>query len=132
MIVVVFGNIAAWLVEKFIPWSFEFLSVSYLFSEVLLFTIYWMMQDISPAKPVDIATMSIEDTITKCLSVITSGEILSSREREILELVRLHKKRKEIADELCLSENTIKTYTRTLYGKLGVSSRDELYALLVK
>jgi DNA-binding CsgD family transcriptional regulator len=31
-----------------------------------------------------------------------------------------------------LSENTIKTYTRTLYGKVGVSSREELYALLIK
>jgi DNA-binding CsgD family transcriptional regulator len=49
-----------------------------------------------------------------------------------LELVLANKKRKEIADALCLSENTIKTYTRTLYGKLGVGSREELYALLVK
>jgi two-component system response regulator DevR len=47
-------------------------------------------------------------------------------------LVLQNKKRKEIADELCLSENTIKTYTRTLYGKVGVSSREELYALLIK
>ena len=42
------------------------------------------------------------------------------------------KKRREIAEALCLSENTIKTYTRTLYGKLGVRSREELYALLDK
>jgi two-component system response regulator DevR len=68
----------------------------------------------------------------KILSFLTPGEILATREREILELILENKKRKEIADELCLSENTIKTYTRTLYGKLGVSSREELYALLVK
>ena len=52
--------------------------------------------------------------------------------REILELILKNKRRKEIANELCLSENTIKTYTRTLYSKLGVSSREELYALLIK
>jgi DNA-binding CsgD family transcriptional regulator len=82
--------------------------------------------------PVDIATMSIEEKILKVLSFLNEGEMLASREREILELVLQNKRRKDIAEELNLSENTIKTYTRTLYGKLGVSSRDELYSLLIK
>jgi DNA-binding CsgD family transcriptional regulator len=142
---IVFGNIAVWFVEKFIPWDFEFLSVSYLFSEIVLLGLYWMMQDyvradlipqpateVARPAPVDIATMPMEEKILKVLTFLTPGEILATREREILELVLQNKKRKEIADELCLSENTIKTYTRTLYGKLGVSSREELYALLVK
>ena len=142
---IVFGNIAVWLVEKFIPWNFEFLSVSYLFSEIILFGLYWMMQDYvrsdlipqpvqeapRPA-PIDIATMPIEEKILKVLSFLKPGEMLAEREREVLELVLQNKKRKEIAEELCLSENTIKTYTRTLYGKVGVSSREELYALLIK
>ena len=142
---IVLGNIAVWLVEKFIPWDFEFLSVSYLFSEIILLGLYWMMQDYvrvdllpQPTQesarptPVDIATMPMEEKILKVLTFLTPGEILATREREILELVLRNKKRKEIAEELCLSENTIKTYTRTLYGKLGVSSREELYALLIK
>lgn len=33
---------------------------------------------------------------------------------------------KQIAGELCLSINTIKTHTRRIYSKLGVSSKDEL------
>ena len=142
---IVFGNIAVWFVEKFIPWDFEFLSVSYLFSEIVLLGLYWMMQDYvrvdmvpQPAQetlrtaPVDIATMPMEEKILKILSFLKPGEILATREREILEMILMNKRRKEIADELCLSENTIKTYTRTLYGKLGVSSREEIYALLVK
>ena len=142
---IVFGNIAVWLVEKFIPWNFEFLSVSYLFSELILLGLYWMMQDYvrsdlisqpvvgapRPA-PIDITTMPMEEKILKVLSFLKPGEILAQREREVLELVLQNKKRKEIADELCLSENTIKTYTRTLYGKVGVNSREELYALLIK
>ena len=142
---IVFGNIAVWLVEKFIPWNFEFLSVSYLFSEIILLGLYWMMQDYvrsdlipqpvqeapRPA-PVDIATMPMEEKIGRVLSCLEPGEMLATREREILELVLQNKKRKEIAEEMCLSENTIKTYTRTLYGKVGVSSREELYALLIK
>ena len=31
---------------------------------------------------------------------------------------------REIGDELFLSMNTVKTHTRNLYGKLGVSSRE--------
>ena len=142
---IVFGNIAVWLVEKFIPWNFEFLSVSYLFSELILLGLYWMMQDYVRSDlipqpvvgaprptPIDITTMSMEEKILKVLSFLKPGEMLAEREREVLELVLQNKKRKEIADELCLSENTIKTYTRTLYGKVGVSSREELYALLMK
>lgn len=142
---IVFGNIAVWFVEKFIPWEFEFLSVSYLFSELVFLGLHWMMQDYirsdlvpkaepalkSPA-PIDIAMMPLEEKITKVLSTLSYGEMLTSREREILELVLKNKRRKEIAEELRLSENTIKTYTRTLYSKLGVNSREELYALLVK
>ena len=141
---IVFGNIAIWLIEKFIPWNFEFLSVSYLFSEIILLGLYWMMQDYvrmdqipGPERkpnfaPIDIATMPIEEKILKIISFLKPGEILSARERELLELILQNKKRKEIADELCLSENTIKTYTRTLYGKVGVSSREELYTLLIQ
>jgi DNA-binding CsgD family transcriptional regulator len=142
---IVFGNIAVWFVEKFIPWDFEFLAVSYIFSELILLGLYWMIQDyvrtdlipppateVARPAPVDIATMPMEEKISKILSFLTPGEILATREREILELVLQNKKRKEIAEELCLSENTIKTYTRTLYGKVGVSSREELYALLIK
>lgn len=142
---IVFGNIAVWLVEKFIPWDFEFLAVSYLFSEIILLGLYWMMQDYvradlvpSPTQgvpritPIDIATMPMEEKISKILSFLTPGETLGAREREILELVLQNKKRKEIAEELCLSENTIKTYIRTLYSKVGVGSREELFALLIK
>ena len=142
---IVFGNIAVWLVEKFIPWSFEFLSVSYLFSEIILLGLYWMMQDYvradlisQPAAeaprtaPVDIATMPVEEKILKVLGFLKPGDMLAAREREILELVLQNKKRKEIAEELCLSENTVKTYVRTLYGKVGVGSREELYSLLIK
>ncbi|MBQ2377256.1 MAG: hypothetical protein II297_02520 [Clostridia bacterium] len=141
---VVCSNITVWLFEKFVSREFEFLAVTYIISELLLLLVYWMMQDYvrrdlipQPSQSVrtpvaDISTMPMEEKILKILSFLNSGEILMAREREILEMVLQSKKRKEIAEILCLSENTIKTYTRTLYGKLGVSSREELYSLLVK
>lgn len=142
---VVCGNILVWLFEKFVSWDFEFLSLTYIFSEMVLLLLYWMMQDYVhksniPATPateeltlgVDVATMPMEIKIGKVLHHLCDGEMLSAREREILEMVLQNKRRKEIAAELCLSENTVKTYTRTLYAKLGVGCREELYALLLK
>lgn len=140
---VVCGNILVWLFEKFVTWEFEFLAVTYIMSELLLLLLYWMMQDYVHVKDLpqpiptegmqlgeDIATLPMEIKIGRVLRGLQEGEVLSAREREILELVLQNKRRKEIAAELCLSENTVKTYTRTLYAKLGVSCREELYAML--
>ena len=81
---------------------------------------------------VDIATMPMETKIGKILFHIKAEEPLTAREREILELILQNKKCKDIAEEMRLSENTVKTYTRTLYAKIGVASREELNALLLQ
>ena len=81
---------------------------------------------------VQITTMTMEAKLAKVLTFVKEDAPLSIREREILEMVIAGKKRKEIADELHLSENTVKTYTRTLYGKLNISCREELYELLLQ
>ena len=142
---VVCSNITVWLFEKFVSWEFEFLAVTYIISELLLLLVYWMMQDyvhksdvpvFTPAEGeqlgIDISTMPMNVKIGKVLLFVKNGEALTHREREILEFILENKKRREIAELMCLSENTVKTYTRTLYSKLGVGSREELYALLLQ
>lgn len=123
---IVLVNIGFWFIEKFVPWNFEFLSVSYLFSEGMLVGLQWLMQDTeTPAVPsVTAAPMEI------LLARLPNGVVLHPREQEILEMILTNARRKEIAAALSLSENTVKTYTRNLYHKLGVSSREELFALL--
>ena len=142
---IVCSNIIVWLFEKFVSWDYEFLSLTYIASEIMLLLVYWMMQDyvhksdltkFASAQEerlgVDVATMPIDVKIGKVLLFVKNGETLAPREREILELILDNKKRREIAECICLSENTVKTYTRTLYAKLGISSREELFALLLK
>lgn len=141
---VVCGNILTWLLEKFIPWDFEFLSVTYILSELVFLLLFWMMQDyvrisdvpaLGAARHtlgVDVAALPMEEKIARVLSALPKGELLAQREREVLEAVLCNKRRREIAEELHLSENTVKTYTRNLYNKLGVGSREELYKLLVR
>ncbi|MEU0373779.1 LuxR C-terminal-related transcriptional regulator [Streptomyces sp. NPDC006283] len=52
-------------------------------------------------------------------------EALSPREREVLEQVARMMSTDEIATELCVSTNTVKTHLRSIYRKLGVSRRRE-------
>lgn len=50
---------------------------------------------------------------------------LSLREREVLALVALGRTNPEIARELFLSVDTVKTYVRRLFAKLGVNNRTQ-------
>ncbi len=52
-------------------------------------------------------------------------EPLTDRETQILRLMAARLSYREIADELYLSVNTIKWYAKSIYGKLGVSSKVE-------
>ena len=45
---IVCSNIVVWLFEKLVRWEYEFLSVTYIGSELLLLIVYWMMQDYIP------------------------------------------------------------------------------------
>jgi LuxR family maltose regulon positive regulatory protein len=53
------------------------------------------------------------------------GEALSDAELSVLRLLRSELSQREIAGELHLSLNTIKTHTRNIYRKLGVAERAE-------
>jgi len=53
---------------------------------------------------------------------------LSPRERRVLELVARGASNKEIAQELGVSEGTVRTHLERLYRKLGVRSRTEAAA----
>jgi LuxR family maltose regulon positive regulatory protein len=53
------------------------------------------------------------------------AEPLTEREEAVLRLLRGPLSLREIGQELFLSANTIKTHTRAIYRKLGVSTRAE-------
>ena len=54
-----------------------------------------------------------------------SGETLTSRETEVLQLTAQGLANKQIAVELGISEHTVKFHLSSLYAKLGVTSRME-------
>jgi DNA-binding NarL/FixJ family response regulator len=82
--------------------------------------------------------------LCKCIHCVQGGEVwanteqlkyaiglLTPREEQVVALVADGLSNREVAQELCLSEHTIKKYLFRIFDKLGISSRVELvlYAL---
>jgi predicted ATPase/DNA-binding CsgD family transcriptional regulator len=55
-------------------------------------------------------------------------EPLTARELDILRLIAVGRSNREIADQLFLSVNTVRSYSQQLYGKLSVGSRTQAVA----
>lgn len=208
LVSLVFGNIAIWFIEQMIHWDFEFLSVSYIVTELYLLLLYDILQDYETVysivtkreHPVQ-ATQKLEvikliETIQETVSETDEHEpaecavyeeveftqeeqvvyesavhtieeytvnkaekndmenaeeyknrngivsenpsenreallqTLTSRELDVLKYILEDKKRKDIAEELNVSENTIKKHTSHIFAKLKVSNRKELFEIL--
>jgi ATP/maltotriose-dependent transcriptional regulator MalT len=68
-------------------------------------------------------TRTSDATATVAPTTRGRGDELSSRELEVLRLLRSDLSGPEIARELTVSLNTMRTHTKNIYMKLGVSSR---------
>ncbi|WP_420167495.1 LuxR C-terminal-related transcriptional regulator [Streptomyces violaceoruber] len=60
----------------------------------------------------------------------SGGWKLSGREEEILGLLLRRRSNEEIAQELCLTQQTVKNYASRVFHKVGVSGRKELFRML--
>lgn len=147
--IVVIGNIAIWLIENTIKAGFEFMSVSYIVTEGLILFLYGILQDYGLA---DTQRISSESVViqTETSQAVSDEQIvniryfeqnqidvifenwddirsLSQREKEVLILIMQNKKRKDIADELFVTESTIKKHTSSIFKKLNINNRSELF-----
>lgn len=116
MCTVVLLNMAIWFIEQQINWDFEFLSVSYIVSVLLLL----MLHDVLPEQE------ALPQTGADLYALCPQLAELTQREMDVLKLLLENKKRKEIAEELFVTENTVKKHTAHIYEKLNVSDRSEL------
>ena len=58
------------------------------------------------------------------------SNVLTERENEIVDLLLNGRTYKMIAEELYLSENTVKTHIKNIYSKLNIKSKSELIKMI--
>lgn len=143
--IVVIGNIAIWLIENMIHTTFEFLSVSYIITEGLILFLYGILQDYGLLDTAHIENTridieAVEEKHEDVIRFFTSTQIacifsnwqmlntLSEREKEVLRFILANEKRQVIAQKLFVTESTIKKHTASIYRKLEITNRAELFA----
>ncbi len=70
------------------------------------------------------------DRISKQCALLQQHYRLSARETEVMELMARGNSVARIAEELVVSENTIRTHTKRIYAKLAIHKKQELLDLI--
>ncbi len=138
--IAVFVNIGVWFIEQLTNIDFEFLSVSYIISELFLLGVHMVVNENQRLRelitqkeealqattvteePAKISNISVDAMECFARGIVT----LTPTERAIYEAYLNGTPTKEIMSELNIKENTLKFHNKNLYGKLGVSSRKQL------
>jgi DNA-binding CsgD family transcriptional regulator len=137
----VFVNICVWAIEQFVDIEFEFLSLSYIITELFLIGVYVMIQEsekrIEAARKDALMQLTEENNNSTMPQI--DKEVLDAFNRGITELTHTEKliydlyiagkNTKEVLTEMNIKENTLKYHNKNIYGKLGVASRKELKAI---
>ncbi|MBQ4092040.1 MAG: hypothetical protein IJC82_01845 [Firmicutes bacterium] len=145
LLCLVLANICVWFFEQKILLHFEFLSVSYILTELFLLLLYYMLQDyefrtraassepvpfgaecVSEDGDLDDLTSFTEDWSLRVMEHSALRELLTGREQEVVKLILENKRRKDIAEILHVSENTVKKHTSHIFAKMNVANRKEL------
>ena len=142
LLMTVLLNVGVWLIEQVINEEFEFLSVSYMVTAVLLLLIYNMLCDYGIIRP-ETGILSVQMLTQLNTRQVDPGALppgmedmfrsfaqragtLSSAERRILNYYIDGYDIAEIPDLAFISIHTVKKHNRSIYQKLGIASRDEL------
>lgn len=70
---------------------------------------------------------SLGDAVQAASASLARDFSLTAREAQVLEQLLLGRSSTVIASELVISDNTVRAHMKRIYGKLGVSSREELF-----
>ena len=131
----VFVNICVWAIEQFVDIEFEFLSLSYIITELFLIGVYALLQDTERRialvrEQACVKDDELQEIPSAAIDMFVHGlETLTHTEKLVYDLYVAGKSTKEVLDEMNIKENTLKYHNKNIYGKLGVNSRKELKAI---
>ena len=139
-----FVNIAVWFAEQLVHIDFEFLSVSYIITEIFLLLLTLLMQEASFIQPVPVVVkpevpVESDDSVIleapdqemleKGQYLVAQLPTLTPTEKTIYDYYLEGRAAKEILVLLDIKENTLKYHNKNIYSKLGVSSRKQMIEL---
>jgi DNA-binding NarL/FixJ family response regulator len=73
-----------------------------------------------------IGSRTLDGILRRQAGAAKAAAVLTSRETEVVRMVARGLRNKEIADELSITEGTVKAHLRTIFEKLGIDSRMKL------
>ena len=142
LFVAVLLNIGVWAVEQCFNEDFEFLSVSYVVTEMILLLIYGMLRDYGIVQPggqvisiQPLAQLNLQSILPAALppgmesllqAFVEKVRTLSFAERRILDYYIEGYDTVDIPNLAFISIHTVKKHNHNIYQKLEVASRDEL------
>lgn len=146
LVAVVMGSIAVWLMEQWVEFEFEFLSVTYIIAEIFLLLLYDMMQDyegldIQAVQEIAFAdggdavlqndTYELPPDVAELFDGFSErAEALTPAERKILKYYADGREVNEVAELAFISIHTVRKHNANIYQKLSIRSRDELMLYL--
>ena len=112
------------------PWSSTLLEASLIATAFLMTVgVFWWVR-LRTSEQAATAPTQKHEMGRAVLNNAQAAYGLTDRERDVLELLARGYTQKSIADELGLALNSVRTYAKTLYLKLGVHSRQEVIELM--
>lgn len=137
-------NIGVWLLQQFVKFDFELLTISYIITETFLLGLNLLLQD-EEKKQVTSDTVQITEEAATTEVAVSEGtneafaeqlqmfingiSTLTATERIIFDLYIEGNGTKDVLAKLNIKENTLKYHNKNIYGKLAVSSRKQLLSL---
>ena len=140
----VFLNIGVWLIEQFVHFDFEMLSISYIISESFLLGVHLVIVENNRLKtvmkqveqiqnytePIKEHSIPVSTIVPERIEAYLNGlQHLTPTEKEIYEAYIARVTTKEILEMRHIKESTLKYHNKNLYAKLGVASRKEILEL---
>lgn len=125
----VLGNLGVWFVGQLVDVDFEFLSVSYVVTEVLLLLLDGMLRDYDAARLAAEHNREPElpPNMEELLATFAQrASTLSGAEKRILDFYIEGRETADIPELAFISIHTVKKHNRSIYQKLNIASRDEL------
>jgi DNA-binding CsgD family transcriptional regulator len=136
----VFANIGIWFFGQVVSFDFEFLSVSYIITELFILCLYLLMQETERRNKALVSeqinpqeSTGLEEKLYSDVTVATFKNgisLLTATEKKVYDIYAEGKSTRDAMTALGITENTLKYHNRNIYGKLGVANKKRMLEIL--